>query len=79
VTEIVRPGASALYDAPVYRNNLKQVVVSLQQAGKELVENGGIAQKVKNKISSDYALSKVSWRNNANFFWYRKTRSSENE
>jgi putative NADPH-quinone reductase/putative sterol carrier protein len=79
VAEIVRPGAPALYVAPPYRNHLKRVVASLRQAGQDLAEKGGIAKNILNAISSDYAVSKAAWRNNANFFWYREARRGEDE
>lgn len=68
IATILRPGAQS-FTAPAYRNYLNEILLSLEQAGKELVERGKIPQKLLKSISSDYGVSKELWRTYANLHW----------
>ena len=71
ISTILRPGAES-FTAPVYMNYLKGILSSLQQAGKELVEQGRIAQGILKSISTDYGVSNELWRTYANLNWSLK-------
>ncbi|MEW6619192.1 MAG: NAD(P)H-dependent oxidoreductase [bacterium] len=77
IATILRPGAQFITDAPPYRVYLKQILASLEQAGKELVEQGKVSRKVLKSISSNYGISKKLWRNYANLYWFLKGKSKE--
>ncbi len=68
IATILRPGAES-FTAPLYRNYLKEISVSLEQAGKELVTQGKIPKRILKSISSDYGVSKELWRTYINLHW----------
>lgn len=45
ISTILRPGAES-FTAQVYINYLKEILASLQQAGKELVEQGKVSKRI---------------------------------
>ena len=71
IAPILRPGAES-FTAPPYREYLKEILSSLEQAGKELVEQGKISQRILKSISSDYGISKKLWRTYTNLHWVLK-------
>lgn len=75
IATILRPGAQALYTSPPHRNYLKEVLASLEQAGKELIEQGKVSKKILKSILSDYGISKNLWRTYANLHWFLETKS----
>ena len=69
VAVILRPCAQS-FTAPPYRNYLKRILKSLEQAGTELVEQGQVSKKVLKYISSNYGISKELWRTYSNLHWF---------
>ena len=79
IASILRPGAES-FTAPPYRDYLEEILTSLEQAGKELVEQGKISQRILKSISSDYGVSKELWRIYTNLHWLLKgDRGKEDE
>ncbi|MDI6917810.1 MAG: NAD(P)H-dependent oxidoreductase [Thermoplasmatales archaeon] len=78
VATILRPGAESV-TAPPYRNYLKEILASLEQAGKELVEQGKVSKRVLKFISSDYSVSKELWRTYSNLHWFLKRNGGEKD
>ena len=79
IATILRPGAQALYGRPTCRNYLREVLASLKQAGKELVEKGKVSKVILKSISSDYGISKNSWRTYTNLYWSLETKKDNDE
>jgi hypothetical protein len=77
VATILRSGAES-FTAPPYRNYLKKILVSLEKAGKELVEQGKISQRISKSISTNYHISKRLWLTYTNLHWLLK-RKGDNE
>ena len=77
IATILRPGGQALYGGPPYRNYLKEVLSSLKQAGKELVEQGKVSKRILKSISSDYGISKNLWRTYTNLHWSLETKKDK--
>jgi len=77
IATILRPGAQALYGRPTCRNYLREVLASLKQAGKELVEKGKVSKVILKSISSDYGISKNSWRTYTNLYWSLETKKDK--
>ena len=71
IATVLRPGAPS-FTAPPYRDYLEEILTSLEQAGKELVEQGKISQRILKSISSDYGISKELWRTYTNLHWVLK-------
>ena len=71
IATILRPGAES-FTAPPYRNHLKKILTSLEQAGKELVEQGNVSKRILKSISSNYGVSKKLWRTYTNLHWFLK-------
>jgi putative sterol carrier protein/putative NADPH-quinone reductase len=71
IAGILRPGAES-FTAPPLRNCLNEVLVSLEQAGKELIEQGKVSEKVLKSISSDFGISNELWRSFANLHSHLK-------
>lgn len=78
ISTILRPGAES-FTAPPYRNYLKKILASLEEAGKELVVKGKILPEVLKSISSDYGVSKKLWRNYTNLHWFLKRKESKED
>lgn len=77
IAAILRPGAES-FTAPPYRNYLKEILASLEQAGKELIEQGKISKRILKSVSGNYGISKKLWRTSANLHWFLK-REEEKE
>jgi len=71
IATILRPGAES-FTAPPYRNYLKEILSSLEQAGDDLVERGKVSKRILKSISSDYGVSKELWRTYTNLHWLLK-------
>jgi putative NADPH-quinone reductase len=71
IANILRPGAES-FTAPPYRNYLKEILSSLEQAGRELVEQGKVSKRILKYISSDYRVSKKLWHTYTNLHWLLK-------
>lgn len=71
IASILRPGAES-FTAPPYRNYLKEILASLEKAGRELVGQGKISLKVLESISSNYGVSKKLWYTYSNLHWLLK-------
>jgi putative sterol carrier protein/putative NADPH-quinone reductase len=78
IATILRPAAES-FTAPPYRNYLKQILTSLEQAGIELVEQGKISEKILKSICSNYGTSKRLWQNYANLHWFLKRKGDQDE
>ncbi len=76
IATILRPGAE-FFTAPPYRNYLNEILTSLVQAGKELVEQGKISKRILKSISSDYGISKELWRTYSNLHWLLKRKGGD--
>lgn len=75
IATVLRPGAES-FTAPPYRNYLKRILSSLEQAGRELVEQGKVSKRILKYISSDYGVSKELWRTYTNLHWLLKRKGS---
>lgn len=75
---ILRPGAES-FTAPPYRNYLKQILSSLEEAGVELIEHGKISKRVLKAISSNYGISKKLWQTYTNLHWFLKRKVEKDE
>jgi len=73
----LRPGGQYLYSGPPYRNYLREVLASLEQAGKELVGQGKVSKRILKSISSDYGISKNLWRTYTNLHWSLETKKDK--
>jgi putative sterol carrier protein len=71
IATILRPGAES-FTAPPYRNYLKEILASLEEAGRELVGQGKISPEVLKSISNHYGVSKKLWRTYTNLHWALK-------
>lgn len=78
IAPILRPGAES-FTAPPYRDYLKEILVSLEGAGRELVEQGKISQRILKFISSDYGVSKELWRTYSNLHWVLKREAKKDK
>lgn len=81
IATILRPAAE-FFVYPPYRNYLKNILSSLEKAGKELVQEGKIckiSKKILNFISSNYGISIKRWRNYANLHCFLKRKEIRNE
>lgn len=76
VATILRPGALFFAKSPHYRNCLEKILLSLEQAGKELVKQGKISQRILKSISSDYGIPKKLWQHYTNLYWLLKGRET---
>jgi putative NADPH-quinone reductase/putative sterol carrier protein len=78
IATILRPGAES-FIAPPYRNYLKKILTSLEQAGRELVEQGDVSKRILKSISSDYGVSKKLWRTYTNLHWFLKGKEGKKD
>jgi len=78
VATLLRPGAQS-FTAPPYRNYLKKILGSLEEAGKELVEKGRVSKRILKSIQSDYGISKELWRTYVNLHWFLLKREEEKD
>lgn len=78
IAAILRPAAES-FTAPPYRNYLKKILSSLEEAGRELVQQGKISKKLLKSISSNYGVSKELWRTYTNLHWFLKRRGGKKE
>jgi len=79
IATILRPGGQYLYSGPPYRNYLREVLSSLERAGKELVEQGMVSKRILKSISSDYGISKNLWRTYTNLHWSLEKKEDRRE
>ena len=77
IAAILRPAGEFFFAAPPYRERLKEVFRSLEQAGKELVEQGGVSKKTLNSAASNLGISKKLWRVYSNVYWVFKRKDNE--
>ena len=71
IASIFRPGAES-FTAPPYRHYLENVLKSMVQAGRDLVELGEVPKMTLKCISSDYGVSKEKWLTYSNLHWTQK-------
>jgi putative NADPH-quinone reductase/putative sterol carrier protein len=69
IAAILRPGGEFFFAAPPYRERLKEILGALEQAGRELVEQGKVSQKTLNASASNLGISKKLWRVYSNLYW----------
>jgi putative NADPH-quinone reductase/putative sterol carrier protein len=69
IATILRPGAEALHGFPYGKNYLEKVLESLEQAGKEIIEKGGVSKNVTKVISKNY-IPLTTWREGTNLHWH---------
>ncbi len=71
IAEILRPEALNLYNNPTFYTKFLEVLSSIKQAGKELVEKGKISKKLLKKISQNTSNYK-DFIDGTNMFWKDK-------
>ena len=72
IATILRPGAQGLYTSPYGMGYLKNALESLEQAGKEIIEEGKVSKDVMKAISKNY-IPLAAWREGANLYWHLKS------
>ncbi|MHA1465325.1 MAG: NAD(P)H-dependent oxidoreductase [Candidatus Heimdallarchaeaceae archaeon] len=76
IAEILRPGCMEIYNNPLHYQLLNSVMESLEEAGKELFENGEIDKKLLDSISQAGSTSE-EFVANSNPFWFNKIERNE--
>jgi multimeric flavodoxin WrbA len=72
IASVLRPGSQFLNLNPMMVVERQKVFAALSQAGRGLVEHGGIHRKVQKTISDTGAMPLKSWRLYSNLYWHLK-------
>ena len=76
IAELVRPSGIYLYNNPLLYRKLKEVLMALEKAGKEIVNSGRVSRKTLKIIGQDIDTVD-NFRKKANLFWEEKIKSKE--
>ena len=71
IATILRPGAEGLYTHPYCRDYLEKVLVLLEHAGKEIIEEGKVSKNFAKAISKNNIPIAI-WREGTNWYQYLK-------
>ncbi|MDI6811350.1 MAG: flavodoxin family protein, partial [archaeon] len=71
IATLLRPGAEGLHRHPHCRDYLGKVLVSLEHAGKEIIEKGKVSKNVTKAISKNN-IPLATWREGVNWYWHVK-------
>ncbi|MBU4189631.1 MAG: NAD(P)H-dependent oxidoreductase [Candidatus Thermoplasmatota archaeon] len=71
IATILRPGAEGLYRHPYCKDYLEKVLVLLEHAGKEIIEEGKVSKNVTKAISKNN-IPLAAWREGVNLYWHLK-------
>ncbi|MDD5065954.1 MAG: NAD(P)H-dependent oxidoreductase [bacterium] len=74
---LLRPGATFLYQVPLYYDCYLKVLSSLEQAGWELVQKGSVSKKTVDAVADNFRIPRQIWCDYANMFFYIKSRHKE--